>query len=317
LSPRVTVLMPVYNEQRHVLAAVQSVLSQTFTDLELVVVDDGSVDATPAVLATLSDPRLVVLRQENKGMAAALNAGASRARGEYVARMDADDISLPHRIARQVEWLDAHPEIALLGTAFRRIDGDGNGVGVTRMLTSHDELRRDLFTCSPFGHGTIMIRTAVLAASGGYDGSFWPAEDYDLWRRVMAGSRAANLPEVLYEYRVHEGNSSTEEQQQVSARIQSDLWETWTAPSLGFRQAVQELRPYRSSRQRRQEGFVLLYAEQQAALLKQAIRRGRWDVVRRLLPATALAAYALVGRARAHRLATDSPIARKMARNRA
>jgi glycosyltransferase involved in cell wall biosynthesis len=315
--PRVSVVMPAYNEHRYVISAVTSVLTQTFTDLELIVVDDGSTDETPDLLSLLDDPRIVVVRQENGGMASALNAGTARARGEYVARMDADDLSLPDRIRRQVNWLDAHPDVAILGTAFRRIDDEGRAVDTTRMLTSHEELRRDLFICSPFGHGTIMIRTAVLLQAGGYDGSYWPAEDYDLWRRVMATHRAANLPDVLYEYRVHGGNSSTAEQQEISGRIQADLWATWPAPALGARQAMRELARYRGIRAEGGRGFLSVYAEQQAALLREAVRRRRWDVVRHLLPAAALAVGTVAERGLSHASAVGRPIVRKISRKRA
>jgi glycosyltransferase involved in cell wall biosynthesis len=201
--------MAVYNAAPWLAEAVDSVLGQTFADFELIVVDDGSVDATPEILRRYRDPRLRVIPQRQSGQTPALNHGLRAARGALIARMDGDDVALPERFARQVAFLEAHPEVGLLGTACREISASGE---VLRTITPPSDdrmLRRILIRMNPFTHSSMMFRRSVLDTSGWYDEGFVVAQDYDLWLRMSRSTRLANLDEPLVLRRLTPGQLSS------------------------------------------------------------------------------------------------------------
>lgn len=200
-APEVTVLMSVHNGEDHLKKALDSILAQTLRDFELLVIDDGSTDGTPAILAACGDPRIKVVRQENRGLAAALNRGLDLARGRYVARMDADDVCLPERLERQVAFMEAHPEVAISG-GWVRAQGGGRDQA-WRCPTHAAEVRCRLLFHSVLAHPSVMIRKeAVLREGLYYDEAFRYAQDYDLWQRASRRLGVANLGEVLLDYRV-------------------------------------------------------------------------------------------------------------------
>jgi glycosyltransferase involved in cell wall biosynthesis len=208
--PKVSVLMPVYNGECYMREAIESILAQTFTDFEFIIVDDGSTDGTPAILAQYArhDPRMVILTNEaNRGLVPSLNRGLEAARGQYVARMDADDVSLPERLARQVAYLDQHPEVGVLGTNIAYIDAEGRllhgGRPKDPQPLSPTLLRWLLLWRCAIYHPTVMLRRSILAETGlAYDPAFRHAEDRDLWTRLGPYTLIASLPEVLVYYRV-------------------------------------------------------------------------------------------------------------------
>jgi len=206
-NPRVSVLMPVYNGERYLREAVESILDQTFTDFEFVIVDDGSTDNTWQILQSYAanEPRIVLVRNEtNVGVARSLNKGLELARGEYVARMDADDVSLPGRLTAQVAFLDEHPEVGVLGCAVQVIDGCGNPSRIRRFPAEHGVIKWCLCFDDPIAHPTVMMRREVVGRVGGYSTDLLTAEDYDLWRRLNQVTRLSNLPEMLLYLRRHE-----------------------------------------------------------------------------------------------------------------
>jgi glycosyltransferase involved in cell wall biosynthesis len=195
--------MPVHDGEEFVLEAVQSILGQTFADFELIVVDDVSTDRTPEILAGIRDARLRVVRSETRGgIAGSCNRGIALARGRYVARMDHDDVSLPQRFARQVAFLEAHPDVAICGTWVRMFCG---GWRRDRKLEAGSARIRVLFLLfNVLSHPSVMIRRDVLERHAlRYDESFESAEDYDLWTRTSWASKLANVPQVLLLHRVH------------------------------------------------------------------------------------------------------------------
>lgn len=207
-EPLVSVVMPVYNGRRYLRDAVQSVLAQTLRDFELIAIDDGSTDASGDLLERMaeSDPRIVVLRQTNAGATRALNLGISRARGQFVARMDADDVCLPRRFERQVEFLRSHLDHVAVGSAVQMIDPEGNPLCESRWPLTHEELDAATLAAKSIGglaHPTAMIRTASLREVGAYREKFRVAQDKDLWLRLAEVGRLANLPDVLLKYRFH------------------------------------------------------------------------------------------------------------------
>jgi glycosyltransferase involved in cell wall biosynthesis len=189
--------MGVWNGAPQVGEAVQSVLSQTAADLELIVIDDESSDATPAILKSFRDPRLRITRRARDGLTSALNAALRLARAPLVARLDADDVALPERLDRQLGFLARNPDVGLLGTAAREVDAAGREVAILRPPTGDAEIRRALIRRNPFVHSSVVMRRSVMEQAGGYDPAFPVAQDYDLWMRMSRVTLMANLPELL------------------------------------------------------------------------------------------------------------------------
>jgi len=222
-NPRVSVLMPVYNGERYLAEAVESILDQTFTDFEFIIVDDGSTDGTAACLDAFRDRRIVRLtNQANIGLIRSLNKGLKLARAEYVARMDADDVSLPRRLEAQVEFMDAHREVGVVGCSIRRIDSSGFTIREVCHPTTHGLILWHLCFYTPIAHPTAVYRRAIIERVGGYDVSFAHAEDRDLWQRVSSVARLANLRQTHLLYRVHSTSVShrhADIQRRNSARV--------------------------------------------------------------------------------------------------
>lgn len=196
-APAVSALMSVWNGAPRVREAVESVLRQTMDDLELIVIDDGSADETPAILGSFRDPRLRVERRARTGLTRALGAALELARAPLVARLDADDVALPERFERQRAFLDAHPDIGLLGTGAHEVDAEGRALAVVRPPTDDEAIRCALIRRNPFVHSSVMMRRAIVERVGGYDPAFPVAQDYDLWMRMSRVTRMANLPQPL------------------------------------------------------------------------------------------------------------------------
>jgi glycosyltransferase involved in cell wall biosynthesis len=210
-TPQVSILMPVRNEGRYLQAALDSLYRQTLAGWELIVIDDGSDDTTPQILAAAAnhDSRVRVIRREGGGLVAALNAGLSVCRAPLLARMDGDDICHPRRLELQTGYLDRHHGTGLAASNFRHFSRTGLKQGMIDYetwqngLAGHALIIRDLFVESPFVHPSIMMRRSILEELGGYRDCGWP-EDYDLWLRMAAaGVRFARLPHTLFFWRDH------------------------------------------------------------------------------------------------------------------
>lgn len=222
IHPTVTVVLPAYNAAAWLGGAVESILNQSLRDMELLVMDDGSTDSTPQVLSSYADARLRVVRQANRGLVAVLNHGIELANGQYIARMDADDVAYPMRLAAQVEFLEAHPEVGICGTWFR-VREAGKRVRRVRTPTHHEEIAAALFFRSAFGHPTIMFRRSFLQDTGlRYSARAAHAEDFEMWVRARAYTRLANVARYLLEYRLHPNQTSAEHlhmQSEAAAQI--------------------------------------------------------------------------------------------------
>lgn len=196
--------MAVHNGEQFLPAAVESILGQTYHGWELIVVDDGSTDASGAILRSFAErePRVRVIEHQNKrGLARSLNDAFACAQGELIARMDADDVSLPQRLERQVQFLDAHPEIDVLGTSAELIGATGHVFGVVQRPERHQDLAETLYRGNPILHPSAVMRRDFLKTLGGYDEKLSRAQDADLWLRGHAGHRFHNLQEPLLRYR--------------------------------------------------------------------------------------------------------------------
>lgn len=210
-NPLVSVLMPAYNARRYVGEAIESVLAQTWRDFEFVIIDDGSTDDTPEILKRYAagDGRIRVLPRSNAGVGAALNAGLAEARGEFVARMDSDDVCVPERFARQVEFLRQEPECVLVGSRVLLIDPDGAPLFEMEDIPTQHEAIDEMLLQGRWSivHPAVMMRRDVVRRLGGYDNDLVPVEDHDLFLRLAEAGRLANLPDVLLRYRKHPMNS--------------------------------------------------------------------------------------------------------------
>lgn len=218
MTPQVSVLLPVKNGDAYLAAAIASIRAQSMANFELVIVDDASTDATPAILAAAAaaDARLRVLHNDGSGLVAALNCGLRHLAPQtaFVARMDADDIAEPQRLELQLAAFTSQPQLALVGTACRLIDAQGNDCGLRRYPAEPAEIRATLPLSCCIAHPTVMLRRAALDSLEPYRPSFLHAEDYDLWLRLAERYDCRNLPEPLLRYRVHGAQISARETEQ-------------------------------------------------------------------------------------------------------
>jgi hypothetical protein len=216
-----SVVMPVYNGARFLREAIDSVLDQTERDFELVVVDDGSSDGTPGILASYDDPRIRVVRTPHAGLIAALNTGMSRADSRYIARMDADDRCHPERFARQLACFGRDPDVAVVTCACERIDAAGRITGRTAGGVAADMLL-ELAAGNGIVHGSVMLRRDALPPGDVYSRA---PEDYELWvRLVRAGARFHAVPEPLYAFRTHRARYSLVHAERQSRAITEVQW---------------------------------------------------------------------------------------------
>ena len=205
-SPIVSVVMCVFNGELFVGEAVESILGQSFNEFEFIIINDGSTDSTDSILDYYQrkDPRIIICHQENRGLVDSLNRGCSLSRGKYIARMDADDIAINNRLLWQVDFLDEHPEVGVIGGAIEVINTVGQSLVTHRYPVKDSEIKKGLIhgDC-PLVHPTVLMRKAVFTEVGGYRKVFVDAEDFDLWLRVAERWKLANLKQVVLKYRRH------------------------------------------------------------------------------------------------------------------
>lgn len=212
--PTVSVLMPAFNAGGFLKVAVQSILNQTFTNFELIIVDDGSTDDSFSTLLNIDDARIkIVHSQKNLGVIAARNMALDLATSPLLACLDADDVALPERLARQVAMFDSNQDLVLLGSNAQLIDEHGNPFDVVDVPTRAAEIRRGILHGNLLVHSSVMMRASIVRSLGGYPVNHSLAEDYALWLRIITDHKVMNLPERLVQYRVHSGQMS---QRQVS-----------------------------------------------------------------------------------------------------
>jgi glycosyltransferase involved in cell wall biosynthesis len=215
-KPKVSVLMSVYNGEEFLNEAIDSIIDQTFKDFEFIIIDDGSKDKSLKIIKSYKDPRIVLVSRPNKGLVASLNEGLNLAKGKYIARQDADDISIPNRLEKEVMYMDSHPNTALVGSNYTVMDIKGNQLVTTNVFTHPNDLKLTQITCNQYGHGSVMLRKSAIEKVGNYDKSVGHVEDYDLWTRLSQNYDIANFEEPLYLYRkVEQGISMSNAELQV------------------------------------------------------------------------------------------------------
>jgi glycosyltransferase involved in cell wall biosynthesis len=219
-TPKVSILLPVYNAEEFIRDSVDSLIGQTFADFELLILEDKSTDGTLNILESYSDPRIRLIRNDhNKKLIANLNQGIELAKGEYIARMDADDIAHPERLSEQVGFLDQHTDVIVLGSNVRVF---GNKEEITKLKLSDAEIKLECFFVNPFYHPSVMIRASVIKDYGlTYSSDYIHIEDYFLWTQCAQFGAFANIERPLLQYRVHGNNISMSQPEMRAARYKA------------------------------------------------------------------------------------------------
>lgn len=211
-NPTITVLMPAYNAEKYIGDAIASVLQQTCTDFELVIVNDGSTDGTIAIINSFDDPRIVTVNQCNKGVAAALNTGLKHSKGKYIARFDADDVCYPQRLEKQLDFLQQNPEYILVGSDADYILEDDDFLFHFQCIAhTHEEIMQKLYFYCPFVHPSVMYKKESVCNAGGYPAYAHNFEDYMLWTAIAKAGKLCNLAEPLIKYRLNPNSVTIDE----------------------------------------------------------------------------------------------------------
>ncbi len=215
-SVPITVLMPVFNAERWLKQAIESILQQTFTDFEFLIIDDGSTDSSRNIIQSYEDSRInLVLNSDNRGLIYSLNHGLSLAKGKYIARMDADDISLPERLKIQYNFMEAHEKVVLSSGFAEKIDPSGKSLEIMTPPVSDAEIKTKLYFASPIIHPLAIYHKHKALEVKGYQEDHKYAEDYGLWLKMAKAGELANIPEIMLQYRRHpEAESCSHQHQQ-------------------------------------------------------------------------------------------------------
>ena len=208
MSIKVSVIMAAYNGEAYIEESVRSILGQTFKNFEFIIVDDGSTDGTVEKIQQIDDPRLRIVRQGNQGQTSALITGIQQAKGDLIARLDDDDCSLPDRLLRQVEFMNANPKVNLCGTRFKEKHGESLLPQRVYFAQTNAEIKKVISFYNPFAHSSVMFRRDAYFKVGGYDKNFIICMDYDLWIRLMDVGEVYNIDEAFTVIRLHNNSVS-------------------------------------------------------------------------------------------------------------
>lgn len=200
----ISVILPVYNGASYLSESINSILNQTYNNFELIIINDGSIDNSEAIINSFSDSRIVYIKNTNQGLAASLNQGIKLAKGKYIARQDQDDISLPLRFEKQVDFFNKNPDVVLLGTRAIIFTNDNQLYGKHNHSTITSQLHFDLMFDNPFVHSSIMFLKNVTEYVGLYNEDKSLFEDYEFWSRIANYGKICNLKDELVKYRHHD-----------------------------------------------------------------------------------------------------------------
>jgi len=243
LNPRVSVVMPVYNTDTYIKQAIQSILDQTFTDFELIIIDDASTDRSAEIVKSFTDPRIIFIQNEKKGtIVSARNQALSLARGEFIAPLDSDDIAYPDRLTLQVDFLEKNKDFGIVGGGVEVINKDGVPTGVKwrEIIPSEKMPIRSLFN-NCFSQSAVLIRKQAIPKEGYVEYS----EDYGMWIKILRSWKGINLPHMLLKYRSHEENSSHRTRPQLNNAVQNIIISQ--IKNLGIQPTDEEIKIHRSN----------------------------------------------------------------------
>jgi len=201
-NPKISVVMSVYNQAQYLNIAIKSILDQTYKTFELLILDDGSTDKSWSIIKSFTDKRIRIFRNEKRqGLAKGLNFLINKARGVYIARMDADDISFPNRLKEQVAFLNKNSQVVLVGCRAIIINQQGQEVGKLQYPINYQDIKRSILSYNPFIHPSVCFRKEIIQEIGGYDEQLFYSQDYDLFLRLIAKYPCVNIPEFLFKFR--------------------------------------------------------------------------------------------------------------------
>jgi len=233
-NPLVSIVMPVYNAEAYLTEAVISALHQTYQNIELIAVNDGSKDNSRAVLEHFAkqDKRLRIINQTNTGIVGALNNGITAAKGELIARLDADDVNFLTRIEQQVKAFNEHSRVILVATGFEVIDEDSEYMYREILPTRDQDLKRMMFLYNPLAHGSVMFKRAAFEKAGGYSSTCGPTEDYELWTRLAQQGEFLGLEAILYRWRQNRNGITFTNNPAMQEHTKHNLAQYWQQNNL-------------------------------------------------------------------------------------
>lgn len=235
-NPFVSVVMPVYNSERYIAEAIESILNQTYKNFEFIIIEDGSTDRSVEIIKRYAkkDKRIRLIRnKENLRICKTLNKGIKLSKGEYIARMDSDDISYPLRLEKQVKFMEENKEVSVLGGWIKIIDIINGEEYVRRYSGKDSQLKKDIFFFSPFAHPVVMIRKDSLRVLK-YDSDYPNSQDLDLWFKLGERGKFSNIQEVLLDYRIHEKSATGSKQRRMELYANKIRWENCKNPHYHF-----------------------------------------------------------------------------------
>jgi glycosyltransferase involved in cell wall biosynthesis len=295
-TPRISVLMPVYNAERFLRQAVDSILEQTYADFELIAIDDGSKDASGTILDEYAaqDPRVRVFHQENQGLVTTLNRAIELSHGEYLARQDGDDVSFPLRFEQQAAVLDSQPDVVLVSGGFEVFDEEDEFLYREVLPTDDQEIKRAMYLRNPIGHGSVMFRKDAALAAGLYSDQHGPTEDYELWSRLAKQGKFAAVEQAVYHWRVNPAgitSNSNKVMLEIMRGHIDRLWLEQAPPLLSAKQLRQKGYHYYSTYRKRGVDMKNDMLADNAQIAFKMMRRGNF-----FMGCRQLLAVALVGR---------------------
>jgi glycosyltransferase involved in cell wall biosynthesis len=229
-KPKISVVMPVYNGEKYLSTAIDSILNQTFPDFEFIIINDASTDTTSDIIRKYQkkDKRIISINNEkNLGIGGTLNKGFTYAKTQYVARMDADDISEPERLEKQYKLISSNKKLGVVGGYILIINEQNDPLLLRKYLANSNDLKNHIFRYSPFAHPATMIRLSVFNEFGGYDPSKSPSEDLDLWIKIGTKYEFGNVPRVILNYRIYEASASNSNLRKVEINTIKMRFSAW------------------------------------------------------------------------------------------
>ncbi len=205
LTPKISVILPIFNGEKHIEKTLKTILNQTYKNFELMIINDGSTDKTPEILSRIKDKRVKVINnKKNLGVTKSLNLGIKKARCKYIARCDSDDLNYPKRFEKQINFLEENPEYVLIGSNAKWINEKGKTLKGFKVKIEDRDIRRWMYIRNQFHHPSVMYKKSIFEKVGGYNEKFNGVEDYELWFRMMKFGKVYNLKENLIERRINE-----------------------------------------------------------------------------------------------------------------
>jgi len=231
-QPLVSVLLPVYNGEKHLRETLYSVINQTYQNLEIVAINDGSTDSSKKILGEFAkiDSRIKIINKKNGGIVSALNRGINEARGDFLSRIDSDDVNFPKKIEQEMKVMLSDDNIVLVCSSFEVMNEDGEFLYREVVPTRGEDIKRLMYVANPIGHSTVLMRKSAVMSVGSYSDQSGPVEDYDLWTRLTAVGKIAGVTKSLLRFRVNpDGITQTKNQYMIECaeKVRDLFWENY------------------------------------------------------------------------------------------